>query len=69
MISQDHLIEGPCEFMGGNSSRNGTTLISLVTTGIVIVTSRYHMFKGLCELWREAPNMTNVAIDVVQAEI
>ena len=45
--------------MGGNSSRNGTILISLVTidsdSGDIIfliryVTTRDHMFKGLCEL-------------------
>ena len=78
MISQDHLIERSCEYMGGNSSRNGTILISLVTidsdSGDIIfliryVTTRDHMFKGLCELLMEAPNMTNVAIGLVQVKI
>ena len=33
------------------------------------VTTRDHMFKGLCELWMEAPNMANVAIGLVQVKI
>ena len=50
---------------GDNRHSDGGDIMFLIH----FVTSRYHMFKGLCELWREAPNMTNVAIDVVQAEI
>ena len=57
MTSPDHLIERACEFMGGNSLCYVTTLISLVTIGIVMVEmflichiiSLEHMFKWLCE--------------------
>ena len=53
MTSPDHLIERACEFMGGNSLCYVTTLISLVTIGIVMVEmflichiiSLEHMFK------------------------
>ena len=37
MTSQNHLIEGLCRCVGGNSSENVTTLTSLVTVGILIV--------------------------------
>ena len=57
-LSQDHLVEGSGKFMGGNSSRYVTTLISLVTINsiklelvflICLVASHEHMFKGLCD--------------------
>ena len=37
VTKQDHLIDVPCKFMGGSSSRYVSTLISLVTKGILIV--------------------------------
>ena len=56
MTSQDHLIEGSCEFTEGSFLRYVTTQTILATIGIVKVryilicymTSRGQMFKGLC---------------------
>ena len=73
IISQDHLIEGPEFFakwphpdkIGDYRYSDGGDMMSLIRHMI----SRNHMFKGLCGLWMEAPNMTNVAIGLVQVEI
>ena len=45
MVSQDHLIEGSFESIGGGSLQYVTTLTNLVTIGIVIVDSGDKMFS------------------------
>ena len=62
--------------MSENSFCYVVKLISLVTISIVIVemllichvTSREHMFEGLCDLWLEARQCL-MAIGLVQVEI
>ena len=73
IISQDHLIDG-WEFftkwphpdkIGDYGHNDGGDMMFLIRHMI----SRNDMFKRLCRLWMEAPNMTNVAIGLVQVEI
>ena len=61
-LSYDHLIEEPCEFKGGRSSRYFTTLINHFNNADISlnchVISREHMFKCLKDhvnLWVEGP--------------
>ena len=55
IISDDHVVKGSCEFMGGNAHMEVTTLPSLVTIDIVV--------------WKVTIPPNLVAIDTTVVEI
>ena len=78
VISQDHVIKGPCDFIGRRPSRYVTILPSLIRYNIIAfsfdVISEDHMVRGSYDFMDESPScqvttlpiLVDIGIEVVE---